>query len=320
MRVEEVALLDVVESAAAVLQASWQPPCLDYSTDYLRWQFSYPGDPGARGVAAFASGEPIGFAAVVPRTVAFEGKRHQILLLSFVAVRPDFRGQGVGKALYAALTAITNQTGRLILSFAEAGTAGRRLLVESLQSAGYCHRDLGPCLSHAGIANDRESHHPKWTPCDPDEFSDLLLSLSDHALLSSSPDQKQCEHELLDPRGRELLIARGESGRAIGAARLVKARFLSPDGRPEVVPMIDSLALADPEADSLRELLIYCARWCADNGATRTVLLPNPSGIPAAILRGSGFRAQRSRFEAHVFSPDRESPLLDARETNFEIV
>jgi GNAT superfamily N-acetyltransferase len=320
MRVEEVALLDVVESAAAILQASWQPPCLDYSTDYIRWQFSYPGDPGAAGVAAVASGEPIGFAAVVPRTVAFEGKRHPMLLLSFVSVRPGYRGQGVGKALYAALTAIAKKTGVPILSFAEVGTAGQRLLVESIRLAGYCHRNLGPCLCHAGIANDRENHHPEWTPCDPDQFSDLLLSLSDHALLSSSPDQKQCEHELLDPRGRELLIARGESGRAVGAARLVMARFLSPDGRREEVPMIDSLALADPEAESLRGLLTYCARWCAEDGVPRTVLLPNPSCISATTLRGSGFRAQRSRFEAHVFSPVRESPLLDAIETNFEIV
>jgi GNAT superfamily N-acetyltransferase len=320
MRVEEVEPLDVVESVAAILQASWQPPCLDYSTGYLRWQFSYPGDPGARGVAAFASGEPIGFAAVVPRTVAFEGKRHQILLLSFVAVRLGYRGQGVGKELYAALMTIAKQTGVPILSFAEVGTAGRRLLIESIRSAGYCHRDLGPCLSHAGIANERETHHPEWTPCNPDEFSDLLLSLSNHASLSSSPDQKQCEHELLDPRGRELLIARGESGRAIGAARLVKARFLSPDGRPEEVPMIDSLALAVSEADSLRGLLTYCARRCAEDGAARTVLLPNPSGNSATMLRGAGFRSQHSRFEAHVFSPVRESPLLDARETNLEIV
>jgi hypothetical protein len=84
--------------------------------------------------------------------------------------------------------------------------------------------------------------------------------------------------------------------------------------------MIDSLALAVPEADTLRELLTYCARRWSVDGTARTVLLPNPSCIPASILRGSGFRAQRSNFEAHVFSPDRESPLLDAGETNFEIV
>ncbi|HKI18857.1 MAG TPA: GNAT family N-acetyltransferase, partial [Isosphaeraceae bacterium] len=169
MRIERVPLLEFAESAAAILRASWQPPCLEYSADYIRWQFGYPGHPEGKGVAAFDSCEPIGFAAVVPRSLAFGGERHPALLLSFVSVRPNFRGQGVGHALYQALTEIARQTGVPVLSFAETGTAGSRLLTGSLLAAGYYDKNLGPRRAHAGIAKDHEHNHPRWAPCNSDE-------------------------------------------------------------------------------------------------------------------------------------------------------
>lgn len=53
LRIETVDALQSVDFASDILCEAWQPPCMRYSPEYLRWQFSFPEDASALAVAAF---------------------------------------------------------------------------------------------------------------------------------------------------------------------------------------------------------------------------------------------------------------------------
>ena len=43
VRIERVDPLECAEQASRLIQAAWNPPCLNYTPEYLRWQFGFSG-------------------------------------------------------------------------------------------------------------------------------------------------------------------------------------------------------------------------------------------------------------------------------------
>lgn len=327
MRIERVDPLRFHDQASRVLRESWQAPCVRYTPELLRWHFGFPGAEPALAVAAFAGSEPIGFAAVVPRRLRQGQTVVDVGLLSFVAVRPGWRGQGVASALYRELLAAVPQSHRRpIIAFAEPASAGQRRLESAFEQAGYQGQSLGCCRAHAtSTRTTDEASRTAWRcdePRDAGELQSVLRLCNDPAVLWSDPTIQQIEYDQdrYDLRRRAWVIVRDPGGEAAGAALLACNEFVTPQG-DAVLATIEGLFPSQPSVELLRALIHDSGnRWAAH--VTAPVLTAaNLQGIDPALLRRAGLRGIPSCFDAHLFFHESTGhPFRDVHTTNIEVI
>ncbi len=319
LTVEAVDPRGFAAEAGAVLREAWGPSGILYTAEYLGWQFGSPGGPGPLAAAAFDGGDPVGFAAAVPRRLRHAGGPVPALVLSFVAVSPGHRGRGVAAAVYAALLAAAAPTGLPVLAYAQPGTPGRHALLRAFGAAGYRRADLGLYRTYA--------HRPGPAPAadglscgevGPGEFLEAAGRCDAPRTLWSDPDPARMEHYRADPRGRALAVARGPGGEPLGAGMVVLCETATPRG-VERVALLDSAFLPDPRAGTLGALLRFAAGRWPDRVSTPTVSAPSLWGLDAELLRAAGARATPSAFEGYLFTAGGGAgPGVDG--TNLEII
>ena len=320
LRAERVDPADVAETAERILGESWEPPCLNYSADYLRWQLNFPGPSPSRAVVALDGGEPAGFAALTPRRLRFRRQRLDAFILSFVAVRPAWRGQGVGSLLYTALLDGAKTDGVPIVAFAEPESAGRALLLKSFEANHFLRKGLGTFRAHAGLS--RPGPSTSLIRCSMVEdlagLSAALDRCDDSRTLLSDPTLDQWEHYRKDPRGRALVEVWDPDGEPAGSAMIVMAEVITAQGFTRT-PLIDSIWTPHPSPEALKAIVQF-AGGCSGQGGPQTITLPNVGTLDEFALRAAGLRAIPSRFEGFLFLPDPRSPVDEADSTNIEIV
>lgn len=129
-------LTGALEPAAALIERAYPPGSARMDQDFLAWALSGR-DPGARPLAAFL--EDRGFAAAIPVSLAFGSSTVSAHVITAVAVAPDTRGTGIGASLYATLLqGLVDATGDpVVLTFAQASSAGARLIERCYPEAGW---------------------------------------------------------------------------------------------------------------------------------------------------------------------------------------
>ena len=327
MRIECVDPVRFHDQAGRILRESWQPPCVRYTPELLRWHFGFPGAEPACAVAAFADADPIGFAAVVPRRLRQGQTIIDVGLLSFVAVRPGWRGQGVASALYKELlTALSRSHRRPIIAFAEPASMGQRRLESAFEQAGYQSQALGCCRAHATSTGPAdEAPRTAWRcdePRDASELQTVLRLCNDPAILWNDPTIQQIEYDQVRGglRRRAWVIVRDPGGTAAGAALLACNEFATPQG-DAVLATIEGLFPVQPSVELLRALIRDSGnRWAAY--VTAPILTAaNPQGIDPTLLRRAGLRGIPSRFDAHLFFHESaDHSFREARATNLEVI
>jgi hypothetical protein len=305
--------------AANILRSAWAPPCLSYSEDYLRWQFRFPGEPEAVASAAIVGGEPVAFLAVMPRRLRFEGRALPVHLMSFGATTPEHQGP-ISVVTYETLLSVLQDGGVPIVGFVEAGSAAERMLIAVVARSRYRIRSLGsyPVHAYRHRADAAVGAVAVEEATDLDEFLAVVARCDGPGVLWNAPDLRQLEHYVLDPRGRVLLIARDRRGEAVGAAMCVLSEVITRQGF-ERVTALDNLFLPEPLAEPLQALLADAAGRWRDRVTSTVITVPNPSGIPADVLRWVGLRATASRFNGLLFEPSHAAPT-DALRTTLEVV
>lgn len=113
-----------------------------------------------------------------------------------------------------------------------------------------------------------------------------------------------------------MLALRDESGNPIGTAMFVNAEVLSTQGLQRV-PMLESVALAEPAPAALSALFAFAASRAQPGSA---VIASNLSCIDAALLRAAGARALPSSFNAHAFVKGRRHVIETAAALNLEVI
>ena len=307
------------DQASAILRESWEPPCLCYSADYLRWQFQFPGPPAATAVASYAAGEPAGFLALIPRRLRYQGIPQALHLMSFGATRPPHRGV-LSVATYRALLLAVRDRALPILSFAESGSPAERMLICLAKTTGYRHQRMGRYPVHAYLPRPGAGSGGVTAEeaTDLHEFLAFVARCEGSGTLWNAPDLRQLEHYRNDPRGRVLLLARRPGGTAVGAAMVVLSEAMTRQGT-ERVAMVDNLFLPEPSAGTLKAILDEAGRCWRDRVTSPVVTVPNPHGIDPALARSIGLRATPSCFNGHLFAPAGSLPW-DATGTTLEIV
>jgi hypothetical protein len=303
--------------ASQILQAAWKPPCLHYSTDYLTWQFSFPSEVPKNAAIAFLEDRPVGCIAVTSRRFSCAHENFPASVLSFVAVAPSAGRRGLAGTMYASLLdALPPDVP--VFAFAEPDSIGEHLLLNSFSRAAFRHRLLRTCravgyLRRSNTAPAAGASAQETTAYE--EFASAGRPSGPRDVIWADITKEHWQHYRQDPRGRVMVTVRDAAGNPLGTAMLVTAEVVSSEG-VQKVPMLDSVALAEPTPAALAALFAFAATR-AQPGST--VIASNLSYIDVALLRAAGARALPSSFNAHAFIRGQKHVVETAAALNLEV-
>ncbi|HZT41600.1 MAG TPA: hypothetical protein VFA07_05405 [Chthonomonadaceae bacterium] len=321
IRIERIDPLQHVQEASCVIKAAWQPPCLHYTPDYLRWQFSFPGSLPPIGLAAYNDDEMIGFNSAIVRRLRCREFTAEVCLVCLSAVHPAWRGSRAAGLLYKTMLGMAEETRRPIIGFVEAGSEGERRAERAVSGAGYALQWLGPFPGYGYVPRpDAPSNAVQVVETeDPLDLLPALQACRREDTLWNAPDETMLAHYHKDPRPHALTLLYGPEGDLRGAAIVVQAEFVTAQGlRPAV--SIDNLFLPDPDAGTLQALCQFAAHRWAEPGRPVRIILPNVWGIDPEVLQEAGLRQRPGKFAGNVTTIEPDHPFLAARGTNLEIV
>jgi len=305
--------------ASAILMAAWPPPSLHYTPEYLQWQMSFPGPAAAPAAAAFVDSVPAGFAGSTHRRLRHGPEVIDVLLVSFVAVHPDFRNRGIAAGLYRTLLAAIAAARLPVITFAQAGAAGQRAIERAYPEAGFELRAWG---SYPGFAcAPRAAHEARWeweeTPAlDGHPVAAAVdACAADRSLLWSAPSAAQWRHYRQDPRPRHLLSLNAGDGEP-AAAWMVQTAYVTAQGLNSVAA-IDCTWLNRARPELLSGLARAVARLSPAGGVVNA---PSLAGFDAKLLRQAGFRQVSPGFQGYCATAPGGVRLPPAEAVACEIV
>jgi GNAT superfamily N-acetyltransferase len=315
-RIEIVDPVQFAGIASEILQAAWKPPCLHYSAEYLSWQFSFPSHLPRVGVIAYLDDRAVGCIAVTARRFASASETFAAYVLSFVAVHPSAARRGLAAAMYAALPeALPVDTP--MIAFAETGSIAERLMLDSLQRASFRHHPLLACRAAGFLLRSGASKRSSVVAdtASYTEFASAARISDQHRTLWTDITPEHWHQYRQDPRQRAMVTVHDERGTPLGTAMIVNAEIVSSQG-VQRVPMLDSVALAEPTPDALGALFEFAAMR-AQPGST--IVASNLSYVDGALLRAAGARALPSSFNAHAFVRGQKHVIETAAALNLEV-
>jgi len=309
-------------SAGAILTAAWPAPALHYTSEYLRWQMSFPGPVAAPAVAAFVDSTPAAYAGSTHRRLRHGPENIDVLLVSFVAVHPDFRNRGIAAGLYRTLLAAIAATRLPVITFAPAGSAGQKAIERAYPEAGFELRSLGSYPGFACAPRAAQEAHQKnqWichesTSAPGESLVAVDACAADRNLFWSAPTDAQWRHYLQDPRPRRFLSISPDDG-GPAAAWLVQTEYTIAQGVNSVAA-IDCVWLDRSRPDLLPGLATAVARI---SPAAAVVNAPSLAGFDSKLLRHAGFRQVGPGFQGYCATAPGAAPLPRAAAINCEIV
>src|SRR5437762_1946482 len=107
------------QTASEVLRAAWKPPCIEYSREYLEWQFGFPSDLPPVALAGYLENEAVAFVAATGRMT----NAGPLYMSSFMSAIP-------GTPASVAIAVVRNQqralrrSGLATIAFAQKGSVG----------------------------------------------------------------------------------------------------------------------------------------------------------------------------------------------------
>lgn len=271
-RIAQVDSLQLVDTASEILSAAWQPPCLLYSPEHLRWRFQTPSSLPPVGWTATVGDTPTVFVGVVGHKTNFG----DLYLSSFFAARENAGSAPVGVVRTQA-RALRNQ---LTAVYAQKGSIGEKMLA-CVDSVGIERHGAGQYIIHAaypdeGIGSARTTN----------DAAEWISSRTQSALVSPIMDAEWIDHQLADPWGRWLAIVEG------GSAVIGRTEMLDRTG-PAARASLHYIEVST--ADALKQLVALAASMVP----APVVMLPNVAHIPTDLLKQARVRATGTVYHAY---------------------
>ena len=288
-----------------ILRAAWQPPSLDYTPEYLRFQCGFPTTLDPISLAAYEGEEAVGFVAATGRG----SNVGEMYLSSFLSLRPG-SVPSLSIALVRQQSRMLQKASMPSLVFAQVGSIGEYLL-KCIDSLGIKRVLLGEYRVHAAVPRATASDLRVEQIPDYDWAADAEL-LRDDMLLSPAFDAANLRHFAQDPTGRRFLRVSDASGNVVAVAMQGYTRTVTATGVDQI-PALHYVRLAEQRPEGLTALLAF-----AKDPAHPVVMVPNAAAISPPVARAAGVRATGSAFAAYLCPLHHELPPL--RGTEFEIV
>lgn len=314
---------EYAEAASVILRESWPPPSIHYTPEYMRWQLSFPSSVPAPAIVALDGDTPVGFCSVTPRRFRASTHSWDSGIVSFVAVRPGWRGRGLSLALYHELCGAIKQMGAPILTFGVEGSIGLKVLLQAYTTAGFQALPLGGYPSYVCLAGANAPEPGDWVAervSQPDALNVFgeASAGEDSRVILSYPSELQFQHYFRDPRRRDLVLLQNRSTGVRGAAWLVETEFVTANGVDHIAS-VDLVDIPGYDPAALPALFRAAAIWSGKPGPT-LVTAPNLGGFPAQSLRQCGIRQTGKGFMGYCCGVDIPPVLGSARTANIEIV
>ena len=315
VRIEIVDPTQAAPSACEILRAAWSPPSIHYSTAYLQWQLTFPGELGPRLAMAFRDGAAIGCTALTPRRFCCDGASFPGYVMSFGAVHPTMQGSGVATKLYEKVLELIPPDIPTI-AFTQPESASERILLRALERE-FQHSSLRECRAVGFAFPLKSADSGNGFIAEDVSVADFIAAFPsdrDSKVIWNAPSQEELQHYLMDPRPRSLGVVRDRRGDAIATMMRVDVEMMTSEGLQRV-PMLESLScLGIPSAAAMQAAFQFAQK--ERTGAL--VVASNLSHIDERLLRPAGARALPSIFNAHVFT--RGNELLEASSVNLEVI
>jgi GNAT superfamily N-acetyltransferase len=314
VRIESVDPGQAVPSACEILRAAWSPPCIHYSTAYLQWQLTFPGELVPRLAMAFCDGAAIGCTALTPRRFYCDGASFPGYVMSFGAVHPAMQGSGVATKLYEkVLELIPHDVPTIAFTQPESSSEG--ILLRALGRE-FQRSKLRECRAVGFALPPQSTDSVNNFIAEDVSVADFITAFPSggDSVIWNAPSQEQLQHYITDPRRRSLVVIRDRLGDSIATVMRVDVEMMTSEGLQRV-PMLESLCcLGVPSADAIRAAF----QWAQKERPGALVVASNLSHIDERLLRPAGVRALPSIFNAHVFT--RGTKLPEASSVNLEVI
>lgn len=196
--------------ASDILEAAWTPPVVSYAPEYVSWQMGFPSSTTMPAAAAFDGGKPVGFMAATARHLGCRGQAMETAVVSFLAVLPGWRGQGIAGGLYRLLLDSIAERTLPVITYSMAASAGERALLRAYSEAGFSIVGLGSYSNYAFAPRCQATDlgWRVWFCDDARALSDVAARYApDESAFWSVPTLAQAEHYFRDPRPRKLILA-----------------------------------------------------------------------------------------------------------------
>ena len=279
---------------AELLAAAYPPQAIRMDRHYLGAILA-PLAPHQQPVAALArrQGQLVGFAGAAPAACTVNDATHDGWIVSWVAVHPIARGEGLAARLYQQLLRHLGQTGPgMIHTFAQEGTRGATLIETCYPAAGWHSRELVPLESWGAL---RRRIRPV-----PDPASRATSPGTDLTLVATETFRQRLE---ADPRRVDAAPEHG--------ARVLTVAFNDPAQDP--VGTIEFLA-PDPSPASVVAVVTAAATTLP--AVVSRLVIPNLPPSAESAARAMGFRRLPTPpWRNWVCSRDAAHPVLRTTRT-----
>ncbi|PWT78846.1 MAG: hypothetical protein C5B58_14630 [Acidobacteria bacterium] len=310
-------------TASFILEEAWTPPVPSYSPEYLKWQMSFPSAAPGHAVAAFDGPEPVGFAGTTGRRLRNASVTIDVVVVSFVAVRPGWHRRGIASGLYETLLQRLFEVGATVVTYATPSSAGDNAILKVYPLAGFDVVSLGTYNGY-GFAQRRRPAETDWRACfseDRDSIERLAVnpSVLGKSVLYNSPTPLQMDHYFKDPRPRRLIVAEHKRLGTQGAAFALCAELRTAQGTVHTATL-DCAWLSSVDADGVRAVLdLASTAWPDTMPSGQVVMCPNLCTVEEDSLKAAGLRRTGAQFIGYICAPrGRQLPRFDT--TNLEIV
>ncbi len=282
------------------LRKAWQPPCLHYTPEFVRFQSSYPSSVPSCAWITWSGDEPVAFVAAMGR----ETTVGPMYLSSFYCALPGYGAIAPGILRSEVIALKESRVPCLV--FAAEGSVGESIMWQA-ERFGRPNVKIGTHRVHMAAPRPM-----------PERFEVVDLSPNEWALYADEFRTKEpgllspvftpatLEHMAADPHGRRF-VAAVTGGEVAGVAVLSNTHTLAQDGSVQILPTLNYVRLRRPLPHALSALI------CSAGGPLVTI--PNTSGLDGATLRAARARATPASFTAVMAG----SPC-EITATDFEVV
>ena len=174
-------VLKDLTSAADLIRRSWREnrkQTLDYSPEFIQHLVECPGDGPVVAPTYYDNGKMIAFVVGFPRNVRLNKKMRKLLLMTFFTVAPEYKGRGLGRAIWAeCLKEAKNAGYDGALHYCVDGDPSNAITVSGARTAGFEARRVFTISFMMRVLHTGAEQPYKGTPASVDVFLNAAASL-----------------------------------------------------------------------------------------------------------------------------------------------
>lgn len=256
----------------------------------MDWQTTFPGAGRIMGIRR--GGVLVAMGADTPRRMSLGKEVLQVRVVSFIAVDPAWRGQGLAELVYRGLLEGIKEP---VLTFAIEASPGQRLIEKMYPEMGFQLQRLAASPVMGKLPQGKQS---EWEVEVRERGPWVEAGAKD--VLMPAPNEVEQAHWIRDPRRCCLVRIKNRRSGEEAAAAVAVSRVLQASGEVSESATLEWLAAERGALEGLGALADWAANWYGKPGVVKAA---NLSCWSREELRQQGWRQISGGFSVWVAAP-----------------